>query len=89
MKLSVELSLYPLHEEYKPRVKAFIDDLQQQADSTIEVRITNMSTRVFGDFDAVTALINRCMKKSMQEFGKQVFVCKFLEGDARELKDYD
>jgi len=48
-----------------------------------------MSTRLFGSYDEVSSLLNHAMKVSMQKFGKVVFVCKFIEGDARELKNYD
>ena len=88
MMLSVELSMYPLQEGYKEKIKAFLDDLNSNADQ-VEIRTSNMSTRVFGEFDAVTSLLNACMQRSMQEFGKIVFVCKYLEGDARELSGYD
>ncbi len=88
MKLSVEVSMYPLQDNYKPKIKAFLSRLN--TDSTdVEIRTSNMSTRLFGDFDELTALLNRAMEESMREFGKIVFVCKYLEGDARELKDYD
>ena len=88
MMLSVELSMYPLQDGYKEKIKTFLDDLNTNADE-VEIRTSNMSTRVFGEFDAVTSLLNACTQRSMQEFGKIVFVCKYLEGDARELSGYD
>ncbi len=88
MNLSVELSMYPLQNDYKPKIVAFLDFLNENANN-IEIRTSNMSTRVFGDFDEVNMLLNAAMKKSMQDFGKIVFVAKYLEGDARELKNYD
>jgi len=47
-----------------------------------------MSTRLYGDYQAVTTLLNQSMQRSMQLHGKIVFVCKYLEGDARELEGY-
>jgi len=88
MKLSVEISMYPLQDGYKPKIKAFLDYINDSADD-IEIRTSNMSTRLFGDYDAVTALLATGMKESMQAYGKIVFVCKYLEGDARELKSYE
>jgi len=88
MKLSVDISMYPLQDEYKPKIKAFLEQLNEHADD-VEIRTSNMSTRLFGDFDALTNLLNAAMKESMQRHGKIVFVAKFLEGDARELKAYD
>lgn len=88
MMLSVEISLYPLHQEYKPIINAFLDDINSQKQA-IEIRTSNMSTRLFGEYDEVMSLLHQAMKHSMQTFGKMVFVCKFVEGDTRELKNYD
>ena len=88
MKLSVEISMYPLQDQYKEKIKSFLDDINANRGS-VEVRTSNMSTRLFGDFDDVTQLLTFCMRSSMAQFGKIVFVCKYLEGDARELKNYD
>ena len=88
MNLSVELSMYPLQDGYKPKIKDFLEMLNSRADE-VEIRTSNMSTRVFGDFDLVNALLNDCMKESMQRYDKIVFVCKYLQGDARELSGYE
>ena len=88
MNLSVELSLYPLQDDYKPIVLAFLEDLASTADN-VEIRTSNMSTRLFGEYSAVTELLNQTMLRSMQNFGKVVFVAKYLQGDARELKNFD
>lgn len=88
MHLSVEISMYPLQDGYKPKIKDFLDDINARAND-IEIRTSNMSTRIFGDFDAVNSLLNSAMKTSMEKYGKIVFVCKYLQGDARELKSYD
>ena len=88
MQLSVEISMYPLQDEYKAKIKDFLADINQHA-GDVEIRTSSMSTRLFGDFPAVTALLNQAMLRSMQKFGKIVFVCKYVEGDARELKGYE
>lgn len=86
MNLSVEISMYPLQDEYKPKIKDFLDFIN--AVDGVEIRSSNMSTRLFGEFEVVTNLLNTAMQRSMQKYGKIVFVCKYLEGDARELKGY-
>ncbi len=88
MNLSVELSMYPLQDDYKPKIKDFLALLNANANE-VEIRTSNMSTRVFGEFDSVNTLLNRCMKESMLRYGKIVFVCKYLQGDARELSGYE
>lgn len=78
MKLSAELSLYPLQQNYIPVIKAFIDSARQVGD--IEVNTNTMSTQIYGDFDQVMELVSNSMRDSMQRFGRQVLVCKFIGG---------
>lgn len=88
MNVSVEISMYPLHDEYKDKIQLFIDHLNNRSQG-VEVRTSNMSTRIFGGFDDVTSLLNAAMKESMRQFGKIVFICKYLEGDDRELRGFE
>ena len=88
MHLSVEISMYPLQDGYKPKIKEFLTFINDNS-AEVEIRTSNMSTRMFGEFDAVNRLLNASMKESMQRYGKIVFVCKYLQGDARELSGYE
>lgn len=81
MMLSVEISKYPLRDEYIEPIQAFIDRLK--AEPEIEVVGNTMSTQVFGDYDTVMAVLNREMKASFERFGKVIFVCKFVNADLR------
>lgn len=79
MQLTVEISLYPLREQYVEPIQWFIDRLKQYPD--IE-RVTNaLSTQICGDYDAVMRLLGTEMKAAHEKWGKAVFVCKFLGGD--------
>lgn len=89
MNLSVEISMYPLQDDYKIEIKDFLAKINQVADEQIEILSSNMSTRIFGNYDAIMDLLREAMKYSMAKYGKMVFVCKFLQGDARELRGYD
>lgn len=76
MQVSVEISKYPLFEDFIPAVDDFIARLNQIEGITV---LTNtMSTQVFGDYDLVTATINQAMKESFARYGKVVFTCKYL-----------
>lgn len=88
MNLSVEISMYPLQDSYLEIINHFLIEINRNA-KQLEIRTSNMSTRIFGDFDVVTQALNSAMRRSMRDFGKVVFVCKYLEGDARELEAYD
>ena len=79
MKLTVDLSLYPLQEDYVPVVKAFI--AAAQGTENITVVPNAMSTQICGDYDAVFALVSEQLQASWERFGKQVLVCKFIPGE--------
>lgn len=79
MKLSVEISKYPLHQDYIPFIKDFIDRLNEY--DNLKVITNTLSTQIFGDYDLVMQVLNTEIKRSYEEFGKAIFVCKFLSGD--------
>ena len=79
MKLSVEISMYPLKDEYIPVIKNFIDRVNIHEGLNV---ITNtMSTQIFGDYDVVMDVMREEMRRSFEEFGRAIFVCKFIDGD--------
>jgi hypothetical protein len=84
MKLSVEISNYPLNEQYIPPIKDFIGRLT--ANPAVTTSCNTMSTQVFGDYDVVMALLNREMKDSFERFGKMIFVVKFINADLDPAK---
>lgn len=88
MNVSVEISMYPLQDEYKIKIKDFLAKINAHAQE-VEIRSSNMSTRLFGEYDAVSSLLTEGMKYSMEKYGKMVFVCKYVQGDTRELSGYD
>lgn len=79
MKLSVEISMYPLKDEYIPAIKDFIQRLNAQPQ--LQVITNTMSTQVFGDYDLVMDFLKAEMRKSWEQFGRAIFVCKFIDGD--------
>jgi len=79
MKLTAELSLYPLNEEYIPIIQAFIDAMNLHPDLNI---VTNaMSTQIAGDYDTVFRAVEQELAASYRRFGKQVLVVKFIVGE--------
>lgn len=85
MKLTIDISKYPLADDYIEPIKGFIEKLNNQLSAHDDVKvITNtLSTQVFGDYDAVMKALNDCIKWSFATYGKVVFVVKFLHGDLR------
>lgn len=78
MKLSAEISLYPLTEDFIPVIKKFINDLKQV--EGLSVIHNNVSTQISGDYDLVFDVLHNHIKP-VYESQKSVFVVKFLEGD--------
>jgi len=89
MKITVDISMYPLDADYKPAIKAFIRNLRTFDGLTL---VTNqMSTQINGEFDAVTAALNSCIRQSMEAQDKVVFVTRYLNAnlDITSLPDID
>lgn len=79
MKLTAELSLYPLKEEYIPAIDTFIAAMREDPGLLV---ITNaMSTQVCGDYDLVFATISQALAASYRQFGMQILVVKFIPGE--------
>jgi len=79
MKISAEISLYPLAELYRPVIQNFLDRLQRHTD--LEVHVNTMSTQVFGDYRRVMQVITDELEHVYREVPSQVLVCKFINRD--------
>ena len=76
MKMTAELSVYPLRDNFKEAVLGFIDELLATEDI---VAVTNsMSTQVSGEDEAVFRAIQAALRASYERFGRQVLVVKFI-----------
>ena len=81
MNISVEISLYPLDDEFLPIIQDIVERLM--GDQRVEAIVNTMSTQIFGDFDSVMAVVNKTVEYSFKTYGKQVFVAKFLNSDVK------
>jgi uncharacterized protein YqgV (UPF0045/DUF77 family) len=79
MRVTVEISLYPLRDDFVPAIREFIVELRRQPG--IELLSNQMSTQLRGDFEAVMAGLQAAMTTAWTEGGSQVFVMKFLNAD--------
>ena len=78
MKITVELSMYPFNEDYKPLIKGFIAELNKNAGLQIDTSPT--STMIHGDYDVVMDTLKEMIAWSYDTHGRQVFVAKFIPG---------
>ncbi len=76
MDIGVEISLYPLHQDFIPPIQGFIDRLN--TDTRLRVVTNSMSTQVFGDYDAVMQTLVRELRATLEANDKAVFVMKVL-----------
>lgn len=83
MKLSVDISMYPLKDEYIPAIKDFIERLNHHPE--LQVISNTMSTQVFGDYDLLMDTLKAEMRASYENFGRAIFVCKFIDGDLNPI----
>jgi uncharacterized protein YqgV (UPF0045/DUF77 family) len=82
MQLSVDISLYPLKEDYIPIIIDFIHRIQEY--DGIEVERNNMTTQLFGDYEVVMSALQKELKRCYEKYGKAVLVAKFINDDVRK-----
>jgi uncharacterized protein YqgV (UPF0045/DUF77 family) len=74
MDIGVEISLYPLADDYRPRIAAFLDRLR--TDGRLKIVTTSLSTQLFGPYEAVLDTLGREMQATFSEVDRAVFVMK-------------
>jgi len=76
MRIAVDISLYPLSENFIPPIKDVIARLNAHPD--IEVDSNSMSTQLRGDFDVVMHALQQEIRTSFEQLPKAVFAIKIL-----------
>jgi uncharacterized protein YqgV (UPF0045/DUF77 family) len=80
MKISVEISLYPLSENYEQIILDFIANIRQN--TQLEVITNGMSTQIFGEIHQVMTSIEKEMT-TIYEKQKAVLVMKMGRGELK------
>lgn len=76
MRVAVDISLYPLANEFIPAIDDVIERLTSH--KSLDVITNPMSTQVRGEYDDVMSTITREIKTTFQTSRKAVFVIKIL-----------
>ena len=84
MQVMVELSLYPLVNEYIPPIQTFIDRLNTYDE--LSVSTSSTSTQVTGEYADVLSILGVEMQRTHEEVGQAIFVAKFLNFDAMQAR---
>lgn len=78
MNITIEISMYPLQENYRDLVTAFIERLHTYAG--LRINTTATATTVTGEYRAVMQMFTEILEWSHDTHGKAVFVTKFIPG---------
>ena len=86
MDCSVEISMYPLKEDFKPSIIQFIKNLRKYP--FVKVDTNGMSTQVFGDYKQVMNAINSEMESTFLNENSIVFTLKVINSDLEEKPSF-
>jgi uncharacterized protein YqgV (UPF0045/DUF77 family) len=81
MKISVELTLTPLQDNYEPAIIDFIKKLRASGLTVLE---NPLSTQVYGDYDKVMEVLNREMKTALESVERGLLYIKIVKSDRSE-----
>ncbi len=78
MKISVDISYYPLKDEFIPHILNFIDRINKH--ETLSVQTNGMSTQIFGEYFDVMNALTKEIHQSF-ELPHSVFILKVINAD--------
>lgn len=76
MNTSIEITMYPLKDDYLPIIRSYIEHLKSY--KNIELEVFPTSTVVMGDFDVLMELLSDSIKWNAKNKDKAVFITKIL-----------
>ncbi len=85
MRISVDISLYPLTEDYIEPILAFIAQLESNA--KLIVKRNSLSTQIFGEYRDVMDAMDKEMEVVFKQLPHSVFSVKFIGTDRADIFD--
>ncbi|MCK0161459.1 YkoF family thiamine/hydroxymethylpyrimidine-binding protein [Allomuricauda sp. F6463D] len=85
MKISVELTLSPLQDDFEAPIIEFIKKLRNSGLTVLE---NPLSTQVFGDYDKVMELLNSEIKESFKNLDHVVLTMKVVKSDRSDYEPH-
>lgn len=79
MRVTAEMSLYPLQGQPLEKILAFIETVH--GEPRLEVVVNQLSTQVRGELDVVMSTIAKAIERSFGTGGSQALVLKVLNAD--------
>ncbi len=81
MEISVDISMYPLQQEFEAPILAFISQLEKE--DSVEVVRNELSTQIHGDYKTIMVLLEQEMFSVFKEIPDSIFVLKFVGNNRR------
>ncbi|MEM9078418.1 MAG: YkoF family thiamine/hydroxymethylpyrimidine-binding protein [Bacteroidota bacterium] len=85
MKISVELTLTPLQDNFEPPIIQFIQRLRA---SKLTVLENPLSTQVYGEYDEVMELLQTEIKETFDNLDHVVMQMKMVKSDRSEYEPH-
>lgn len=85
MRISVDISLYPLNEQYIEPILTFIAKLE--TNPKLRVKRNSLSTQVFGEFRDVMDCLNDEIEAVFEVIPASAFVLKMVGSDRADVVD--
>ncbi|HET7360809.1 MAG TPA: YkoF family thiamine/hydroxymethylpyrimidine-binding protein [Salinimicrobium sp.] len=85
MKISVELTLTPIQDDYEPAIINFIKKLR---DSGLTVKENPLSTQVYGEYDEVMDLLKTEMKIALEAVDRGLMYIKIVKSDRSDYEPH-
>jgi len=85
MKISVELTLTPLQDNYEPAIINFIKNLRNSGLTVLE---NPLSTQVYGSYDAVMDLLQKEMKVALEAVERGLLYIKIVKSDRSDYEPH-
>ncbi|MDH3439997.1 MAG: thiamine-binding protein [Gammaproteobacteria bacterium] len=82
MRVAVDISLYPLDEDFIPPIKDVIERLNSY--DNIDVVTNPMATQLRGEYDDVMAALKQEIGRTFEQLPKAVFAIKILNNPIDE-----
>jgi len=85
MKISVELTLTPLQDDFEPTI---IDFIKRLRNSGLMVLENPLSTQVYGNYDTVMGVLQKEMKTAMEAMENGLLHLKMVKTDRSDYEPH-
>jgi len=85
MKISVELTLMPLQNDYEAHIVTFIKKLRASEFTVLE---NPLSTQIYGDFDLLMPFLTKAIKASFEQQNGSVMNMKIVKSDRSDYEPH-